>query len=98
MMSLCSLGSQVGMSLYDDCYSVLVCICDNWKAGKCVEHTEGTLCSHGILCVFCKVMYMYVDGNECDNDCQDDEVISRDGSKDKQEVLMGKGSFEFYLY
>ena len=48
---ICLLGSKVGMSQYEERYSVLVCIRDNWKAGKCVEHTEGTMCSHGILCL-----------------------------------------------
>ena len=55
MMSLCqeicSLGSEVGMSQYEERYSVLVCIRDNWKPGKCVERTERTMCSHGILCL-----------------------------------------------
>ena len=55
MMSLCqeicSLGSEVGMSQYEERYSVFVYIRDNWKAGKCAEHTEGTMCSYGILCL-----------------------------------------------
>ena len=25
-----------------------------------------------VFCVYCKVMYMYVDGSECDNGCKDD--------------------------
>ena len=48
-----------------------------------------------VCCVYCKVMYMYVDGSECDNDCKDDEVFSGDGSEDKYEVVMGKDSFYF---
>ena len=87
-----NLFTEVGMSQYEERYSVVVCICDNWKAGKCVEHTE-VLCVAMVFCVYFKVMYMYVDGSECDNDCKDDEVISRDGSEDKQEVVMGKDSF-----
>ena len=63
-----------------------------------VLSTHKVLCVAMVFCVYCKVMYMYVDGSECDNDCKDDEVISGDGSEDKQEVVMGKDSFEFYLY
>ena len=69
MMSLCqeicSLGSQVCMSQYEERYSVFVCIWNNWKAGKVLYVAM-------VFSVYCKVMYMYVDGSECDNDCKDD--------------------------
>ena len=55
--------------------------------------TQKRLCAAMVFCVYCKVMYMYVDGSEYDNDCKDDKVISEDGSEDKQEVDMGKDIF-----
>ena len=58
-----------------------------------VLSTQKVLCVAMVFCVYCKVMYMYVDGSECDNDCKDDKVIFGDGSEDKQEVVMGKESF-----
>ena len=61
------------------------------------EHYSVLVCIW-VACVYCKVMYMYVDGSKCDNDCKDDKIISGDGSEDIQEVVMGKDSFQFYLY
>ena len=37
-----------------------------------VLSTHKVLCVAMVFCVYCKVMYMYVDGSECDNDCKDD--------------------------
>ena len=48
------------------------------KQGKMLS-TQKVLCVAVVFCVYCKVMYMYVDDRECDNDCKD-EVTSKDGS------------------